>query len=618
MADLSLSCTHYALLIGIDAYVERPLRGCVRDISGIKKHLDDIPKPNVVHTQALVASLVEGETPSPPVEEPKSLPTHRNVVDAFENIACQAKDGDFVYIHFSGHGTAFRPPRESSPSSRFSNRSTGDLALVLLQDDGCKTQYLRGSELAYLLRDMVEKKLVVTLVLDCCFSGSFMRNDNSARYLDYDPHIDAAFPPMSGRSLGLGDEARRSVYRNASLRPNWLVNPDGYTVLTACGPTEIAREIQVDERVHGALSYFLIKIFDRLGGIGGKQQYIYQSLRAKFWDTRGKHRHNQNPMFYGNKSLYFFGRANPRIGPAPIPVTENQDNVYHLNAGQAHGICKGDKFDVCALSMSSVTKSNTISQGNLVAAEVISLGALTSELKLLDTTPTKGMELFATTVTRLSLQKISIGLDPSVPRLDCWTENMRAQQSLSISKTFDADHESHFSFVVSRRDNEFYEIRDALNCKLLDVHATSVGLEENIAHILDILEHLAHFEMVKNLKNQFTEDSQHKFQQSFRIQLVNPAGDRINPGCLRAGKFQPACAHAKCLVEVEENTSLELEVINKEEEGGRPICLHVYTMSSSWEIENVLRGDYEVIPPRSSNQSQDFRKGSSGIWSTLR
>ena len=180
MADQGLSFIHYALLIGINACSERPLRGCVRDVLEIKKHLDDMPKPNI-HTHMLTASLVENTISTRPTEELELLPTHHNVVNALKKIISQAKDGDFVHMHFSGYGTAFRPPREPSPSSQFSNRSTGDLALNLLQEDRVGIQYLRGSELAYLLRNMVNKRLTVTLVLDCYFLGSVMRNDASVR-----------------------------------------------------------------------------------------------------------------------------------------------------------------------------------------------------------------------------------------------------------------------------------------------------------------------------------------------------------------------------------------------------------------------------------------------------
>ena len=61
-----------------------------------------------------------------------------------------------MYIHFSGHGTR--------------NEETGDLSLVLLGEVS-GIRYLSGRELAALVDKMVKKRLHITLVLDCCFSG---------------------------------------------------------------------------------------------------------------------------------------------------------------------------------------------------------------------------------------------------------------------------------------------------------------------------------------------------------------------------------------------------------------------------------------------------------------
>jgi hypothetical protein len=49
MEDQNLVYTHYALLIGINAYPERPLKGCVRDVHGNKKHLEKISESSIVH-----------------------------------------------------------------------------------------------------------------------------------------------------------------------------------------------------------------------------------------------------------------------------------------------------------------------------------------------------------------------------------------------------------------------------------------------------------------------------------------------------------------------------------------------------------------------------------------
>lgn len=92
-----------------------------------------------------------------PTKDPESWPTCRNVTLAVEKITCEAKRGDFVYIHYSGHGTRIR----ASIPFAFSNTSTGDLALVLLGGErGERVNCLKGRTLAGLLNTMVNNGLL--------------------------------------------------------------------------------------------------------------------------------------------------------------------------------------------------------------------------------------------------------------------------------------------------------------------------------------------------------------------------------------------------------------------------------------------------------------------------
>jgi hypothetical protein len=186
MSSLATSISHHALFIGIDAYLEKPLKCCVRDVNVLRQYLDDMPQHRV-QTYMLTASLPEGSTSLRTIERPEHRPTRHNVVNLLEQITSQAREGAFVYIHYSGHGTAMRPPLKSPQMEGFSNPSTGDLALSLLREDAAEVDYLRGTTLAHYLKAMVDRKLIVTLVLDCCFSGSVVRDDTSVRYLNYNP-----------------------------------------------------------------------------------------------------------------------------------------------------------------------------------------------------------------------------------------------------------------------------------------------------------------------------------------------------------------------------------------------------------------------------------------------
>lgn len=114
--------------------------------------------------------------------------------------------------------------------------------------------------------------------------------------------------------------------------------------------------------------------------------------------------------------------------------------------------------------------------------------------------------------------------------------------------------------------------------------------------------------MVRSLANKSLANPAHPFNQLFLVELVNPAGKEFDPGCFEH------CDHPECLVEVESSDELELVVKNQGNIDGDPLYLHVLNMGPNWEIENILGGNHEVIPPRYSNQHMGFHQGTTGEW----
>jgi len=112
------------------------------------------------------------------------------------------------------------------PQSQFSNYITGDLALVLLgRTPENNVRYLLGPTLAITLKAMVDKGLVVSLVLDCCFSASvFRQKDPAVRFLPFDASIDDEI--VTELTIDPGDGSTQpagSAARDVSMLPNWLI-----------------------------------------------------------------------------------------------------------------------------------------------------------------------------------------------------------------------------------------------------------------------------------------------------------------------------------------------------------------------------------------------------------
>lgn len=563
---------HYAILIGIDDYPHSPLKGCVRDVHLAKTHLESILH-DAVQIQMITASQSDGKQPQP-ATPPAPWPTYDNVVSAFEGTTSQARAGDFVYIHYSGHGT--RKP----PSGEFSNASSGDVALALLTrtEDSEETQvtYLWGYDLARLLKAMVDKGLVVTLVLDCCFSASVYRHDEledgGTRFIPYDDEIGLDHPPCPQESplVNIG-----SAYRDASALPNWLINPDRYAILAACGPSEVAREPEVDGQRRGLLSFFLLEGIKSLG-LTKSHIHIYNYLRAKM---RASGLRRQNPWRSGNPNQAFFGRTHQGSSTTrSIPVVMTDNNTLELQAGHAHGVRDSDQFILHALDFAGAGPRPP-QQPSTVVSKVTWTRALTSDLELLDPPSTLDQTgWMAHPITQLSLQSFPIRLPSNVPSRDEWVAALR-DRSLGVVDTGNTP----FAFeVVFDIDAGAYRILGESGEEVIYLPRE----QTSVSHAADISEHLARYRLARSLVNEAAVDS---FTESYRVSIQS-SGKEYGPGAE---------------VEVRHATTASLVVKNR---GQDVIYVFAYDCGPSWQVENVCWATYNAVMPRND------RERCTGTW----
>lgn len=564
---------YHALLIGIDAYIDRPLRGCVRDIQHIKELLESQRNPMIpidnIHTFTATWNCGDGPHLN---GDPKLWPTYDNVTRELRETTFRAQKGDHVYIHYSGHGTRFEA------SSEFSNPSAGDLALALLGgENGDAEKPLSGHRLARALNAMVEKGLILTLVLDCCFAASFYRiGYTNVRFTPPSSYF-ASNSPIETSGTDPGDEPPVSKFRDVSMLPSWMMNPNGYAVLAACGPHEEATEIVQDGNHHGALSRFLYLTLQETG-LGKRHKDIYYRLCSRFRASPLK----QNPALYGNKDQGFFGQDNSTNSPT-IPVVQTGNHLI-LQAGRAHGVAEGDDF---ILYPSREASQAAESQNNTTVATATQIQPLTSTLVLEQALTSPGQEyLVAEPQTRRHLQDYAVTFDPDVVGRD---------EGLSILyKRSLLDHGStnghSLSFSVTAIDGE-YKISGSPG---LEVRHLPIMRQDSTSpdDILAVLAHLAKYEFVKNISNASTADD---FRSSIDVNITTRMGISFGPGSV---------------IDIEQDGTrgymFEVKVENR---GTKDLYLHVFDLGPSWQIENILRGSFETLPP------VDESRGFSGRFS---
>ncbi|KAK0633930.1 hypothetical protein B0T14DRAFT_561465 [Immersiella caudata] len=486
--------THWAVLVGVGVNIvttgnegersrtDRSLRGADQDVVAIAEHLRTYASPtDIVMLKVTRASY--DDVCGHPTEAKETLPTYENVLSSLKRVVNLGKRGHHVYIHFSGHGTR--------------RAQDGAVALVLFDTALAGIRYLYGSMLRRALQKMTELGMHVTLVLDCCFSGSALRGDDwdgaRIRFMEHDDAVDArsdheALAPDS-TSLGTG--------RGSEIKLSHLLDPKTYTILSACGPDELAWEIEFEDGARrGALSYFLVDSLDALRKrrAHATDQLLHQHIQTTFRARYSR----QTPMLYGKGGLSFFGQyATSTGGSLTSAYREVEGDDLVLSAGQAHRVHKGDLYVLYpAMLPEPVMESARLPPLKVAAYEV---GCLTSKLSAVDSseahTIERGSSWNARLVASHSSQRILVRLD-IVGQLSEAARSLQHHPYLEVCAVDRRPGPS--AFHVSVTDQRTYEVRDSASKRVENVpqipaHAPGDGA------LWDVLGHLTTFKFFEGL-----------------------------------------------------------------------------------------------------------------------
>jgi hypothetical protein len=237
------SSKYHVLLIGIDSYPERPLRGCVNDVDAMRQFLIDrmgVPAKNI---RELIASSQPPERTTPPLE-----PTLQNIVAALTELASgRVGAADRVFIYYSGHGARVVTAEATGKVARE--------ALVPLDfrtaDGGVRLLF--DLELNRLLHAIAARTPYLTLVLDCCHSAGTFRGDSSAiRQLELKEEVpfQSVLPSLPDSAL-----AHRGLLGGAGLK---------FQAVAACRENELAQERVnlVTHKMQGVMTSSLLEVLE--------------------------------------------------------------------------------------------------------------------------------------------------------------------------------------------------------------------------------------------------------------------------------------------------------------------------------------------------------------------
>lgn len=340
LPDSASKTRRRALLIGIDYYDQfdrcKNLHGCISDINGIQDVLSSnqlVPEDSIL---VLRGDIPQGRYPQP--QAPIS-PGRDEIIDALRTITSQSSPGDFVYFHFSGHGTH---QETVYPEKRGTRK---DEAICCA--DG---SIIRDVELGVLLDGMAAKGLKVLAVLDCCHSGGATRISSEEGWTvrERAPEPISKDIEWLGQDTIIGEDSKVGP---SAKTDHWFWKDRAYHLIAACQPYEFAREfIDDDDRTHGLLTFYLIESLRNLEPILFATPYhtLIQLLRAKC-QSKNMTR-SQCPVLYGESNKIIFNLTESSKNPAAqikstlVLRVEGQHAI--LGRGFVDGVCLGDVYQL--------------------------------------------------------------------------------------------------------------------------------------------------------------------------------------------------------------------------------------------------------------------------------
>ena len=364
----------YALLIGINYYEPNPyyssLMGAVRDIQLVEEYLTKTLQIPLEQIKKLISKeerfnleSIRGNS------KQEILPTYKNIIDAFNEITQTAKNGDLVYIHYSGHGGR---AKTLFPEIKLEQQDEG----IVPTDIGTSGRYLRDVEIATLLKRMTDKGLIVSIVFDSCHSGGATRGDYAIRggtAIDNNQRTQKSLVASKDELI----ENWKQLTTGKSMQ-GWLPKQRNYVFLAACCPSEFAYEYAVQgtatER-HGALTYWMIDTLrNTTSGL------TYQSLYNRVKGIIQSKFPNQLPMLLGEGDrLVFKEQISPTLYTVNLIKVNQQQTEVTLDAGAVQGLTKGTRFAIYSFNTQDFDDKNQI----LAVVEIIQIQSSISVARVL-------------------------------------------------------------------------------------------------------------------------------------------------------------------------------------------------------------------------------------------
>jgi Caspase domain/Domain of unknown function (DUF4384) len=373
-----------ALLVGINQYPDskrfRDLSGCVQDVELQKNLL----KYRFGFQESDILTLTNAQA------------TRKGIIEAFDrHLIQQAKPGDVVVFHFSGHGSLVNDPSPIDPNFNFNG------TFVPADDSPLEQQGIvndiMGQTLFLLMYALGKKTENVTVVLDSCHSGAGTRGEAIVR---------AAEP--SEKASDEEFALQQKLLAQLSLTPEQFQAERNKgvaagTIVASAKRDQLAADYRFGDFHAGAFTFLLTQyLWQQTGDVESAIAALQNRIRPLS---------NQLPLYEvkpgsnnQRKPIYFL---NPPSTPAEAVILKVENNKATLWMG---GV---DQNSLDAFGEGAVFTPVTAARGQATEIQITSRQGLLAQATI-EGSAQPGDFLQESARAIPSEWKLGIGIDPSL------------------------------------------------------------------------------------------------------------------------------------------------------------------------------------------------------------
>lgn len=306
-----------ALVIGIDTY-EPPADAKISPASSRLNwpKLDGCKNDADLIKQVIISKF------SFPEQEVKEIinydATRDNILKGMENLLKESNKNDIALIYYAGHGSQVK-------NSMSAEKDNKDESMVPVDTWKEGVSDIRDKELAKMFNRFIDKGVKLTIIYDCCHSGSIARG----------------LYPSKSRFIA---ESNYDAKDNSAPVPPETRKNSGYMIMSAAQDNEYAQE-QFDDldSAHGAFTLALVKALDQQS-VTASAQNLFGGLRA-ILKSNGK---SQEPVLAGDATRFdqtIFGIDKTKLSDKILfAVLEVKGKTIVLQGGMAAGLNVGNEL----------------------------------------------------------------------------------------------------------------------------------------------------------------------------------------------------------------------------------------------------------------------------------